>query len=171
MPSATQLYNSGKMLNSADLVGNPNVGLNKRVPAVIHHVQSELVGQGGDQETKLVADLVSKQGQAWPKRLPMNKTNILAMVAAYGDDYSTWPGKPIEIWAENVMFAGKVVTGIRIAAVSNDAAHAPAIPVPAPTTPPSSATAVAGMSPAAAPTWNAPRSAATIPLEDDEIPF
>lgn len=171
MPSATNLYNTGKILNAADFASNEKIGLNKRVPAIVHHAQPELIGQGADQETKIVLDLVSKQGQMWPKRWPLNKTNVLAMVAAFGDDFSAWPGKAIEIWAENVMFSGKIVPGLRLAAASNGVAPAPAIPVPVPTAPPPSATAVAGMPPAAAPTWNAPRSAATTPLEDDQIPF
>ena len=171
MPSATNLYNTGKILNAADLASNPNIGLNKRVPAFIHQAQAELIGQGADQDTKIVLDLVSKQGQAWPKRWPLNKTNTMALVAAYGDDYGTWPGKAIEIWAENVMFSGKIVPGLRLAAASNGTVPASAIPVPVPTAPPSSATAVAGIPGVAAPTWNPPRSAATTPLEDDAIPF
>lgn len=175
MPSATQLYSTGRWLNASDLANNPNIGLNKRVPAIVHHAEAELIGQGGDQKTMLMLDLVSKQGQAWPKKLPLNKTNTMAMVAAYGDDYGAWPGKPIEIWAENVMFSGKMVPGLKLTA-SNGAAQAaaPAIPgaapAPAPSQPPS-ATAVAGVAQAAAPHWNSPPRNAGTPIEDDEIPF
>lgn len=167
MPSATQLYNTGKMLNAADLANNPNIGLNKRVPAIIHHVQPELIGQGSDQKTMLMAELVSKQGQAWPKKLPFNKSNTMQMVSAFGDDYDRWVGKAIEIWAENVMFSGKMVPGIKVAAAPNGTTSVPA-------NQPSSATAVAGIPGAAAPTWNPPRSTNAAPIDDDlndTIPF
>lgn len=168
MPSATQLYNTGKMLNAADLAGNPQIGLNKRVPAIIHNCQPEQIGQGADQKTMLMLDLVSKQGQAWPKRMPLNKTNTLTLVAAFGDDFGLWPSKAVEIWAENVMFSGKIVPGLKIQAQANGAG--PAVPVPAPAPPPSqpsSATAVAGVSPLAGPA----RMPIGTPIEDDEIPF
>lgn len=175
MPSATALYNSGRWLNAADLVNNVNIGLNKRVAAVIHHVEEVQVGMGADQKTQLNVSLVSRQGQAWPKTLLLNKGNTMQMVAAFGDDYSQWQGKAIDIWAENVMFQGKLVHGIKVQA--NNSSNG-AIPATAPASasasasasPPPSATAVAGMPPAAAPTWTAPKSTTTT-IEDDEIPF
>lgn len=180
MPSATALYNTGKWLNAADLANNAAIGLNKRVPAIVHHCEPEQIGMGADQKTMLMVELVSKQGQAWPKKLPLNKTNTLVMVAAYGDDYGQWPGKPIEIWAENVPFQGKLVPGLKVQPAPNTGnGNGQAIPLSGPATataqapasPPPSATAVAGMPPAAGPSWTPPRNANTAPIEDDEIPF
>lgn len=169
MPSASQLYNTGRWLNASDLLP-----VNQRRTAIVHHCEPELIGQGGDQKTMLMLDLVSRQGQAWPKKLPLNKTNTMAMVTAYGDDYSAWPGKTIDVWAENVMFAGKMVPGIKLAAAANGSnssngnGQQQALP---PANPSPSATAVTGMPPAAEPNWQPPRTANTAPIEDDEIPF
>jgi len=169
MPSASQLYATGRWLNAADLLP-----LNQRRTAVVHHCEPEQLGQGSEQKIMLMLSLVSKQGQSWPKKLPLNKGNGMQMVAAYGDDYSYWPGKAIEVWAENVMFQGKLVPGIKVQPAPNGAAQqaAPALPPqaqaqPPAQTPPPSATAVAGLPPAAGPNWNPPGSS----IEDDEIPF
>lgn len=175
MPSATALYNTGKMLNAADLATNPAIGLNKRVPAIIHRVEPEQVGQ--DQKVMLMGELVSKNGQAWPKKLPFNKTNTLTMVAAFGDDYSLWAGKAIEVWAENVMFSGKIVPGLKVQAAPNGAApaQAQAIPMPAPTQaaapPPPSATAVAGVAPVAGVQFAPVPGRNPTSIDEDEIPF
>ena len=145
MPSASQLY-GGRLLNAADL--QP---IGQRRVAVIHDCDVEMLGQGSDQKSMLILGLVSQQGQAWPKRCPLNKTNTMMLVAAYGDDYATWPGKPIEIWSELVMFQGKMIPGIKLAAA-----------------PATSAVATTGIAPAAGPTW---RAADPGDLEDDSIPF
>lgn len=176
MPSASQLYNTGRWLNASDLLP-----LNTRRTAVVHHCQPEEIGQGNDQKTMLMLDLVSRQGQPWPKKLPLNKSNTMMMVAAYGDDYGQWPGKAIEVWCENVMFAGKMVPGLKIQAAANGAtppappqvqaaapASYPPMPPQAPPSPPPSATAVAGIPPGGRPIASIPSSP---PIEDDEIPF
>ena len=46
------------------------------------------------------------------------------MVAAFGDDTDGWPGKTIEVWAENVMFQGRLVPGIKLMAVGSAPAAA-----------------------------------------------
>lgn len=172
MPSATAIYNTGRWLNAADLVSNPNIGLRKRITAVVHDVEEVQVGL--DQKNQLNLSLVSKQGQAWPKTLLLNKGNTMQMVSAYGDDYSQWPGKTIQIWAENVMFQGKSVPGIKVDGVNghtsavgqqSQSTYSPQASTPPP--PPPSATAVAGIPPVA--------TASSLPkqsqIEDDEIPF
>lgn len=184
MPSASAVYNSnGKWLNASDLTNNPAIGLNKRVTAVIHHVEEGLIGQ--DQKHQLICDLVSRQGTPWPKKLTLNTTRNMAMVAAFGDDYSQWPGKAIEVWAAMVPFGGKMVPGIHVGPASNGQSipvtQAPATAAPAsyppmpPQQPPAqaappSATAVAGLPPVAGgrPVSSIPSSP---PIEDDEIPF
>lgn len=172
MPSASQLYSTGRWLNASDLANNANIGLNKRVPAIVHHAEPEQIGMGSDQKVMLMLDLVSKQGQAWPKKMPLNKTNSMIMIAAYGDDYSLWPGKGIEIWAENVTFQGKLVPGLKLAASNNSSSNGngQAIPAQAQAPAPSpSAAAVTGVPLAAGPIWN------TVPrgtqIDEDEIPF
>lgn len=172
MPSATQLYSTGRWLNASDLANNANIGLNKRVPAFIHSCEPELIGQGNDQKTMLMLDLVSKQGQAWPKKLPLNKSNTMVMVASFGDDYSSWGGKAIEIWAENVMFSGKLVPGLKVQAANNGNA----IPASAPAQHPSpSATAATGIPSAASPAATLRSNTAHAPnmtdVDDDAIPF
>lgn len=169
MPSATQLYNTGRWLNAADL--QP---LGQRRTAIVHLVEEAQVGMGNDQKTQLNLTLTSRQGQPWPKTLLLNKTNTLQMVAAYGDDYSFWTGKMIDIWSENVTFQGRLVAGIKVTASSNGNGKAVGTPqTQAPATPPapsSSATAVTGLPPNTGPSWNAPRNQGTA-IEDDEIPF
>lgn len=179
MPSASQLYNTGRWLNASDLLP-----LNQRRTAVVHHCQPEEIGQGNDQKTMLMLDLVSRQGQPWPKKLPLNKSNTMQMVAAFGDDYGAWPGRAIEVWAENVMFSGKMVPGLKVQAAPNGAqAPAQAVPAAAPASyppmppqapppaaaAPPSATAVAGI-----PAGGRPVSSIhdlSTPLDDDQIPF
>jgi hypothetical protein len=102
--------------------------LGQRRQAVIHQAVQEIVGQENAQP-KIVLDLVSRQGQPWPRRVVLNKTNALALANAFGDDTDAWPGKPIEIWAETVMFRGKATPGIRLAAVG---ATTSALPPPPP---------------------------------------
>lgn len=171
MPSASQLYNTGRWLNASDLLP-----LNTRRTAVVHHCQPEEIGQGNDQKTMLMLDLVSRQGQPWPKKLPLNKSNTMQMVAAYGDNYEEWLGKAIEVWAENVMFSGKMVPGLKVAAApqtppQSKAAPAsyPPMPPQAPPSLPPSATAVAGVPPGGRPVSSIPDL--STPLEDDQIPF
>lgn len=179
MPSASQLYNTGRWLNASDLLP-----LNQRRTAVVHHCQPEEIGQGNDQKTMLMLDLVSRQGQPWPKKLPLNKSNTMQMVSAFGDDYGQWPGKAIEVWAENVMFSGKMVPGLKVQAAPNGAVPAqavPAVPAAAPASyppmppqaplpsPPPSATAVAGIPPGGRPVSSIPDLSK--PIEDDDIPF
>ncbi len=107
--------------------------LGQRRQAVIHQASSEVVGQ--DSTTpKIILDLVSKQGQAWPRRVVLNKTNALLLAATFGDETDDWVGKGIEIWGEMVMFKGKTTPGIRLAAINS----APAVrmagqPMPVPT--------------------------------------
>jgi hypothetical protein len=108
--------------------------LGQRRQAVIHQAVQEIVGQENAQP-KIVLDLVSRQGQPWPRRVVLNKTNALALANAFGDDTDAWPGKPIEIWGETVMFRGKATPGIRLAAAATTASALPPPTAPAPTEP------------------------------------
>jgi len=91
--------------------------LGQRRQAVIHQAVQEIVGQENAQP-KIVLDLVSRQGQPWPRRVVLNKTNALALANGLGDDTDAWPGKTIEIWGEMVMFRGKAIPGIKLAAAT-----------------------------------------------------
>lgn len=159
MPSASQLY-SGSYLTSADLGA-----LGQRRTAAIHDVAVEVIGQ--EQKHMLTLALVSAKGQPWPKRIVLNKSNTMQLVAMYGDDYSLWPGQTIEVWAENVMFQGRMVPGIRIRPAPRHNGGSMPAPDMAGAVPagPVSAAQVAGLPPVAAP------PAADPPSLDDEIPF
>jgi hypothetical protein len=92
--------------------------LGLRRSALIHQAVQEVVGQE-NATPKIVLDLVSKQGQPWPRRVVLNKTNALQLAAAFGDDTDDWVGKTVEIWGEMVMFKGKATPGIRLAAAGS----------------------------------------------------
>lgn len=171
MPSASAIYSSGRWLNASDIVDK--VGLGKRITAMITHVEPAMIGMGQDQKEQLVLDLASRQGQPWPKKLTLNQTRNMALVAAFGDDYSQWHSKIIEVWAEKVPFAGKLVDGIKIGPSNgNGTAQGTAQATQAaPASPPPSATAVAGTPPVSYPNWNIPSRNQGTPIEDDEIPF
>lgn len=169
MPSATALYSTGRWLNASDIVDK--VGMNKRIAAVIHHVEPELIGMGADQKTQLVIELVSQRGQPWPKKLTLNKTRSMAMVAAFGDLYEQWVGKAIEVWAEMTLFSGKMVPSIKIGPAPNGSPGVPSNGTQPAPNPSPSATAVMGTAPVAGPTWTPSPKPGTSPIEDDQIPF
>lgn len=116
----SQTY-AGVFLNAVDLAP-----LGRRRTAVVHNVAAEEVGQ--EKRQVLVLDLVSPAGRPWPKRVVLNKGNSMQLAAAFGDDATGWPGRSIEIWAENVMFSGRLVPGVKVL----PAATEPAAPAPGP---------------------------------------
>jgi len=122
----------------------------------------EVIGQ--EQKQMLTLALVSARGQSWGKRVALNKTNTMQLVAAYGDDYGQWPGQTIEVWAENVMFQGRMVPGIRLRPVPRGNGGNAAVSDMPITTAPASATAATGLAAVAAPP-------AEPPSIDDEIPW
>jgi hypothetical protein len=49
------------------------------------------------------------------KPLVMNKTNAMLAAAACGsEDFSTWPGKQVRLYADLVNFRGKVSEAVRM---------------------------------------------------------
>jgi hypothetical protein len=148
------------------LVASELAPLGQRRTAVVHAVAMEVIGQEARQ--LLVLDLVTAAGRAWPKRVVLNKGNALALAAALGPNTDSWPGKPVEIWAENVMFKGQLVPGVKVV----PAPPAPAAAVPAAPPPViqigSSAVPVP---PAAAAARGGPQWAVSGTDLDDEIPF
>jgi hypothetical protein len=102
-----------------DFVKAAEIPTATRVVAVITGASAEEVGQNRD--VKLVLNLRSSAGAAWPRRLVLNKTNSLMLAIAYGDDTDHWIDKAIELWSEPTQYQGKDMMGIRLAALGNGA--------------------------------------------------
>ena len=107
MTRISEVY-AGQYINGAELDGS------KRRQAVIAAVEVAAVGQGDDAAKKVVLSLKTRAGIAWPRQLVLNKTNANLLAAAFGDETRDWPGHGIEVWAEKVMFQGKLVAGIKV---------------------------------------------------------
>jgi hypothetical protein len=70
----------------------------------------ELVGQGDDQEQKLVLYFEEVN-----KGLIVNKTNATTLSQILkSDDTDDWIGKAVKLYAKDVEFSGKMVRGIRV---------------------------------------------------------
>jgi hypothetical protein len=107
-----------------------------QILVVIRFATVEQIGQ--DQQLKAVLSLASAQtGQPWPRKLVLNKTNALSLTAAFGKDSTGWVNQPITVWREPVMFGGKMVPGIKVAA-GHPTGGAAAVPMPGPLHPPPS---------------------------------
>ena len=157
MPRVSETY-TGSFLTASELTP-----MGQRRTAVVHAAVREEVGQ--ERKPHIVLDLVSPRGQAWPKRVVLNKGNALQMAAAFGDDSDHWPGRQITIWAENVMFQGRLMPGIKVLPAGNGGAVAPSPQMPPPD--PQSPTAAAAV-PADAPGKGYAGPGSDL---DDEIPF
>ena len=75
----------------------------------IKSVTEELVGQGADQEKKLVVWFTND-----PKGLVLNRTNNRTIRGAYGDDVAGWIGKLIELFRTKADFRGELVDALRV---------------------------------------------------------
>jgi hypothetical protein len=126
MPRVEDVY------TSSYVTGAELQPLGQRRQAVIHDATIEVIGRESPTQ-KIVLSLVSAQGQPWPRKMVLNKTNAMTLAASFGSEIGAWPGKAIEVWSEIVNFRGQTTTGIRLA--------------PAPTRAPS--TALAPTTPAA----------------------
>lgn len=60
-------------------------------------------------DTKLAVQFVGEQTQ-----LVLNKTNAVTISQLYGDNTDSWKGKPIEIYATQTNFGGRMVPCIRV---------------------------------------------------------
>jgi hypothetical protein len=76
--------------------------------------------QLGD-ETKPVLKFKGKD-----KEMVLNKTNSMAMAAAFGNETNGWSGKTIEVFSMPVQFNGQLVDGLRLRAVQPEAPAAAA---------------------------------------------
>ena len=160
MPLVNQVY-SGRLLNATDLLP-----LGRKRVAIIHEATVESVGQGKDIKDMIILSLTSAQGQPWPKNLPLKVTNARILAASWGQDTDAWIGKSIEVWAENTMYAGKVVPGISVAAVASPNGGM-ALPAPDPNANANVTATIHGPAPTqSGATWAGPGSDL-----DDQIPF
>jgi hypothetical protein len=106
------------MVKISDMYGSPYLTAAELMPlgqrrlAIVNQLGEEFIGSNRDK--KYVLTLTSPGGKEW-KGLVLNKTNATILQAAFGDDGDNWPGRQVEIWAENVSYQGKTVAGIRVA--------------------------------------------------------
>jgi hypothetical protein len=126
MPKISEIY-AGQYVNATELPDG------RRITAIITASAAQTIGQGDQASIKIVLDLKAPDGRPWPKSAVLNKSNAVLLAAVMGDDTTAWIGKPIEIWREKVMFAGKLVDGMRMAASSAPAGNSSVIPMPGPT--------------------------------------
>jgi hypothetical protein len=89
-----------KYLKSRDVKDKP-------LTATVSHLTQELVGQGKDAEKKPVLNFKDA------KAMVLNKTNALALEAAFGDTES-WGGKKIRIHCVETTYGGRAIDGIRV---------------------------------------------------------
>ena len=103
MPNINDFYPSN-YLRAADLGG-------KEVDVTIDRVTSEEFEQDGKKRMKPVVHFRN----TGIKPLVTNKTNAMLIATACGsEDYSTWTGKQVRLYADLVNFRGKVSEAIRV---------------------------------------------------------
>lgn len=101
MPKMSQMFPS-KWLAAADLN-------EQDITLTIQDVQSEIVGQGDEAESKWVVYF-----REVSKGLVLNKTNAGSISGALGDDTDDWIGRQIVLYPTEVAFGGKMVEAIRV---------------------------------------------------------
>jgi hypothetical protein len=95
------MYDQSRFLRAEDLTAAKTFR--------IKSVTEELVGQGADQQKKLVIWFTNS-----PKGLALNRTNNRTIRSAYGDDTTGWTGKLIEVFPTQVDFRGRLVGALRV---------------------------------------------------------
>ena len=65
------------------------------------------------EEEKIVLELQVK-GKEGAQGMALNKTNLAAMLNAFGDDVDEWTGKTIELRVESTQFKGQKTECIRV---------------------------------------------------------
>ena len=129
----------------------------------IKEVTEEMVGQGADQEQKLVVWFTNSK-----KGLPLNRTNNRTIRGAYGDETPGWPGKIIALYPTQAPFRGKMVGALRVRIPPKENTSVTTGPQPAPKSPPTKAAAKAAAKPAPA---LEPEPGPEVELDDDEVDF
>ena len=90
------------------------------VTVTIAKAEMSLLGQGEDQENKLVLSFNDTK-----KQLAVNKTNLKTITKLWGDDTDLWIGKPITLVTREVDFAGEATLAIRVSLLGAQPAAAP----------------------------------------------
>jgi hypothetical protein len=75
----------------------------------IKTVTEEMVGQGADQDKKLVVWFDNSK-----KGLALNRTNNRTIRGAYGDDVAGWTGQLIVLYPTSANFRGRQVPALRV---------------------------------------------------------
>jgi hypothetical protein len=127
MPDVNAIYQS-EFLRAEQLGGQVR-------HATVEAATVEVLGQGEQAQQKIVLKLVKVK-----QRLPLNKTNAQTLAATWGPMTDNWIGRQLDLRSEKVMFAGKMVDSIRVAAVPEarkapPAAAPAAAPAPVPAAP------------------------------------
>jgi len=117
MPNVNEIY-QGEFLRAEQLGGIPR-------RAVIESTSVEVLGQGENAQQKLILKFSGAKS-----RLPLNKTNALALSAAWGPITENWIGRKVELRPEKVQFSGRMVDSIRLHAVAVAPAAVPVAPAP-----------------------------------------
>src|SRR5262249_61112454 len=90
-------------LRAADLAG-------KECIVTIDRVETALFENDGKKQQKAVTHFK----EAGIKPFVTNKTNLMLIAAAHGDDTDNWPGKRIVVYPDMVAFKGQVQEAIRV---------------------------------------------------------
>src|SRR5262245_37232971 len=95
------MYDQSRFLRAEDLTQDKVLR--------IKSVTEELVGQGADQQKKLVVWFTNS-----PKGLALNRTNNRTIRGAYGDDVAGWTDKLIGVFPTQADFRGRLVGALRV---------------------------------------------------------
>jgi hypothetical protein len=94
-------YDQSKFFKAADLTAERKLK--------IKSVSEELIGQGADQQKKLVVWFTNDE-----HGLVLNKTNNRTIRGAFGDDTSLWPNRIIILYPTMDEFRGKMGPAMRV---------------------------------------------------------
>jgi hypothetical protein len=94
-------YDQSKFFRAEDLTEETTLRMKS--------VTEEMVGQGADQEKKLVVWFTNSK-----KGLALNRTNNRTIRGAYGDDTAGWIGKLIVVFPTKADFRGRLVGALRV---------------------------------------------------------
>jgi hypothetical protein len=94
-------YDQSKFLRAEDLT--------QAKKFKIKHCTEEMVGQGADQQKKLVVWFTNS-----PKGLALNRTNNRTLRGAFGDDTASWKDEVIEVFPTQADFRGRLVGALRV---------------------------------------------------------
>ena len=122
------------------------VDVTQPMSVTIRDASREVVGQGQQQETKIVVYFSEVQ-----KGVVCNKTNLGALVQAFGADTEHWKGQRVELYRDTCLFQGRSTDCLRLRAAPITPGPV-ATPVPAAAVPqPQPSPAAPGVQPGAAP--------------------